>query len=135
MWVRALIICDDVRLESGGTVSLIGVFSERIYVPPGDGEIVLPRVAIYTAVAGLTEVNEVSWRQWLSPDGSEPGPPIAERRDPHDPRADEHRMVNIMSPLALPGAGRYRVTLEVDTGRERRTVDYHFAIERLARAS
>ena len=54
LWVRALVVCDDVRIELGGTVSLIGVYADRITVAPGDGDIVLGRLAIYTIVAGLT---------------------------------------------------------------------------------
>jgi hypothetical protein len=131
MWLRALIVCDDIRLEVGGTVSLIGVHTDRLVVGPGDGEILLPRLAIYTVVAGLTDVAELSWRQWLSADSTEPGAPVAEGRDPHDPRSDEHRIVNIMAPLALPGPGRYRLSVELETRRERRSIDHYFTVERL----
>jgi hypothetical protein len=134
MWLRALIVCDDIRLEAGGTVSLIGVHADKIFVAPGDGEIVLPRLAIYAIVAGLTDTSELSWRQWLSSDGTEPGSPVAEGRDPHDPRSDEHRIVNIMAPLALPGPGRYRIAVELETRRERRSIDHYFTVERLPRA-
>jgi hypothetical protein len=133
MWLRALIICDDIRLEAGGTVSLIGVYADRIFVPPGDGEILLPRLATYTVVAGLSDVPEISWRQWLSAEGVEQGPPVASSRDAHDPRTDEHRIVNIMTPLALPGPGRYRLATEVETRRERKTIDHYFLVERLPR--
>ena len=135
MWLRALIVCDDIRLEVGGTVSLIGVYADKILVPPGDGEIVLPRLAIYTIAAGLTDVPELAWRQWLSADGAEPGDPLAEGRDPHDPRSDEHRIVNILAPLALPGPGRLRLVLELETRRERKTVDHYIVVERLPRAA
>lgn len=134
MWLRALIVCDDIRLEVGGTVSLIGVYADRIVVPPGDGEILLPRLAIYIVVAGLADVSELSWRLWLAPDGAELGEPVAEGRDPHDPRADEHRIVNILAPLALPGPGRYRLSVELETRRERKTIDHYFSVERLPRA-
>jgi hypothetical protein len=131
MWLRALIACDDVRLELGGTVSLIGVYADRIVVPPGDGEIVLPRLAIYTVVAGLAGATELAWRQWLSAGDTEPEAPIAEGRDPHDPGADEHRIVNLLAPLALPGPGRYRLTIELETRRERKTIDHTLVVERL----
>jgi len=133
MWLRALIVCDDIRLEVGGTVSLIGVHAERLLVGPGEGEILLPRLAIYTVVAGLTDVGELAWRQWLSADGTEPGAPVAEGRDPHDPGSDEHRIVNLIAPLALPGPGRYRLSIELETRRERRSIDHYFTVERVAR--
>jgi hypothetical protein len=135
MWLRALIVCDDIRLEVGGTVSLVGVYADKIYVPPGEGEIVLPRLATYTIVAGLREAAELSWRQWLTAEGSEPGEPVAASRDAHDPRVDEHRIVNIMAPLAFPGPGRYRLAIELETRRERRSIDHYFAVERLARGA
>jgi len=134
MWLRALIVCDDIRLEAGGTVSLIGVYADKILVPPGDGEILVPRLAIYTIVAGLTDVSEISWQQWLTADRSEPGSPVAAGRDPHDPGADEHRIVNLMTPLAFPGPGRYRLASELETRRERRSIDHYLTVERLARA-
>ncbi len=133
MWLRALIVCDDIRLEVGGTVSRIGVHADKLLVPPGDGEIVLPRLAIYTVVAGLADVAELAWRQWLLADGTAPETPVAEGRDLHDPRSDEHRIVSLMAPLALPGPGRYRLAVELETNRERRSIDHFFAVERIAR--
>lgn len=134
MWVRALIVCDDVRLEAGGTVSLIGVYSGTIFVPPGDGEIVLPRLATYTIIAGLTDTTELSWRQSLFAEGDESGLLVAASRDAHDPLTDEHRIVNIMTPVVLPSPGRYRLSTAIEARRARRTVDHMFAIERRPRA-
>lgn len=131
MWLRALIVCDDVRLELGGTVSLIGVYADRIVVPPGDGEIVLPRLAIYAVVAGLAGADKLAWRQWFSAAGAEPVAPVSEGHDPHDPGADEHRIVNFLAPLALPGPGGYRLTFEIETWRARETIEHHLVVERL----
>jgi hypothetical protein len=132
MWLRALIACDDIRLEAGGTVSLVGVYADTIFVPPGDGEIVLPRLSTFTIVGGLRDVPEISWRQSLMAEDVEPGQQIAGGRDLHDPASDEHRIVNIMTPLVLPAAGRYRIATEIETRRERRTFEHHFAVARLA---
>ena len=133
LWVRALVVCDDVRLELGGTVSLIGVYADRITVAPGDGDIVLGRLAIYTIVAGLTGVHELAWRTTLIPDGADPGAPLAEARDTHDATYDEHRIVSMLSPVTLR-EGRYRIALELETKREKRTLEYRFQVERLLRA-
>lgn len=43
MWLRALVLCDDVRFEIGGTMTLVGVFADQIIVAPGDGALVMPR--------------------------------------------------------------------------------------------
>jgi len=133
LWVRALVVCDDVRLELGGTVSLIGVYADRITVAPGDGDIVLGRLAIYTIVAGLTGVHELAWRTTLISDGADPGAPLAEGRDLHDATYDEHRIVSMLSPVTLR-EGRYRIALELETKREKRTLEYRFQVERLLRA-
>ena len=52
LWVRALVVCDDVRLELGGTVSLIGVYADRIAVAPGDGERPVSRGGIRSIPGG-----------------------------------------------------------------------------------
>lgn len=132
--MRALVVCDDVRLELGGTVSLIGVYADRIAAPPGDGDIVLGRLAIYTIVAGLTGVHELAWRTSLIVDGADPGAPLAEAREVHDARYDEHRIVSMLSPITFR-EGRYRLELELETKRERRTVEYRFLVERVRPAS
>lgn len=129
MWVRALVLCDDVRFELGGTMTLVGVLADRVAVPPHDGTIVLPRLAIYTHVAGLSGATELAWRMSLTAGGGPAGEPIAAGQEVHDGTADEHRLVHIASPLALPGAGRYRLTIELDANGERRLVDHDFTIE------
>lgn len=132
--MRALVVCDDVRLELGGTVSLIGVYADRIAVAPGDGDIVLGRLAIYTIVAGLTDVHELAWRTSLIPDGADPGAPLAEAREVHDASYDEHRIVSMLSPITFR-EGRYRLALELETKREKRTLEYRFLVERVRAAS
>lgn len=129
LWVRAFVLCDDVRVELGGTVSLIGVYADRITVAPGDGEIVLGRIAIYTIVAGLTGARELAWRMTISLDGSDPGTPLTEAREVHDAAYDEHRIVSMVSPIALR-EGRYRLELEVEAMDVKRTLAYRFLVER-----
>ena len=130
VWVRALVLCEDVRFELGGTMTLVGVLADRIVVGGDDGELVIPRLAIYSVVAGLTGATELSWRHVLSAEGSEPGELIAHGAERHDGAFDEHRVVNLVSPLVLPGPGRYRLASEFETARARRSIDYHIVIER-----
>lgn len=134
MRLRALLLCDDVRFEVGGTMTLVGVYADRIVVGPGgpDEVIQLPRLAIYSVIAGLAESNELAWRQTLIVEGEGTGAPIAEGREPHDPASDEHRLVNILSPLTLPGSGRYRLLVELETLRDRRSIEHRFVVEREA---
>lgn len=132
MRLRALLLCDDVRFEVGGTMTLVGVYADRIVVGRGGPTeaIHLPRLVIYSVIAGLTEARELAWRQTLVVDGDGPGSPVAEGREPHDPSFDEHRLVNILSPLTLPGPGRYRLIVELETPRDRRSIEHRFTIER-----
>jgi hypothetical protein len=130
VWIRALLLCEDVRFELGDTMTLVGVFADRIVVEPGAGELVLPRFAIYGVVAGLTGVTELSWRQTLTLDGEPSGSPLGQGRERHDAACDEHRIVNLVSPLVLPGAGRYRLAVEIETTRARRSLEHHFVVER-----
>lgn len=129
VWVRALILCDDVRLELGGTMTLVGVYADRVVVTPSDGALVIPRLAIYGVVAGLAGATELAWRHTLSEAGREPGQVIAHGRERHDPDADEHRVIHIVSPLVLPGPGRYKLAVDFETARARRTVEHHVQIE------
>lgn len=130
VWIRALLLCEDIRLEVGGTMTLVGVFADRIVVEPGAGELVLPRLAIYGVVAGLTGVTELSWRQTLTEADRDPGPPLAQGREPHDAESDEHRIVSIVTPLVLPSDGRYRLAMDIETARARRSLEHHFIVER-----
>ena len=128
-WLRALVLCDDVRFELGGTVTLVGVYADRIVVAPTEGQLVLPRLAIYSVIAGLTGATEIAWRHTLIEHGREPGEVIARGTEPHDGAADEHRFVNLLSPLWLPGAGRYRLAVDFETSRGRCAVEHHLTVE------
>lgn len=134
LWVRSFVMCDDVRLELGGTVSLIGVYADRITAGPGDGDIVLGRLAIYTIVAGLTGAPELAWRTSLIPDGPEPGVSLSEAREVRDASYDEHRIVSMVSPIAFR-EGRYRLELELEAAHVKRTLEYRFLVERARPAS
>lgn len=122
-------MCEDVRFELGGTMTLVGVFADRVIVGAGtDRErLVLPRMAFYTVVAGLVGATELTWRQTLGVNGV-PADVLVEGTEPHDPTSDEHRFVHFVSPLVLPGAGRYRLGIELKTALERHAVDHEFEV-------
>ena len=130
IWVRALILCDDVRFELGGTTTLVGVYGDRIVVAATDGELVIPRLVIYSVVAGLTGATEITWRHTLRQQDREFGDVIAHGHEPHDATADEHRFVNIVSPLWLPEAGSYRLAVDFETSQAFRTVEHQVIVER-----
>lgn len=129
MWLRALLLCDDVRFELGGTMTLVGVHAEHIVVDPGFGEIELPRLAIYAVASGLTGVSTIEWRMTLYFETEDSGELLSESHETHDPAADEHRVVHILSPVQLPGVGRYRLVAELQSGGQSIRADHPFTID------
>jgi hypothetical protein len=129
VWFRTLLICDDVRFEVGGAMTLVGVYTDQLFVEPEDGALVLPRLAFCAVVAGLSGASRISWRKTLTLEGSASSFVLVEGSEPHDVAADEHRLVHFAGPLALQGPGRYRLTLDLDAADQRRTVEHRFSVE------
>lgn len=132
-WLRSLLLCDDIRLEIGGAMTLVGVYTDQIFVSQESQEsttgIVFPRLGIYAIVAGLTGTTELVWKKTLLYEGvSIDGPPTLEGTEQHDPTADEHRLVTVLSPIAFPKPGRYCLLFTFETKRERRSVEHHFTL-------
>lgn len=96
MWVRALLLCDDVRLEMGKTFTAVGIHSEQIYVDATDGPITLPRLVVLAIVAGLSGQDRLLWRQTLTTVGGEPAQRDRMRSEPHDPASDEHHLISVL---------------------------------------
>jgi len=131
MWIRAFVMCDDVRLEVGGTMTLVGVFADRIVLGAAsselaaDSDVVLPRVAIYSVVAGLTGADELVFRLTLD------GEPLSTGTEAHDPGFDEHRLISFVGPIKLPATGG-RLALEVSAATRRAAVEHRVAFEHAA---
>ena len=62
MKLKAMLVCEDVRFEAAGTVTLVGVFNERLIAPPRDGPIQLARFAFLAVIGGLCGVEEIAFR-------------------------------------------------------------------------
>jgi hypothetical protein len=130
-WIRALVVCDDIRLEVGGTMTLVGVLADRIVVGPTAGEIVeasdivLPRAAVYGVVAGLTGTTELVWKLTLD------GQPIAGGTEVHEATFDEHRLISFVGPLRIAATGGV-VALEVSAAANTANVEHRIAVERAA---
>ena len=130
-WIRALVVCDDIRLEVGGTMTLVGVLADRIVVGPTAGEIaeasdiVLPRAAVYSVVAGLAGTTELVWKLTLD------GRSIAGGTEVHEPTFDEHRLISFVGPLRIAASGGV-VALEVSAAATTANVQHRIAVERAA---
>lgn len=125
-----MLICDDVRIEVGGTLSLIGVVNERLTVDSGEGEIELPRLVFFAVVAGLKGAERVGFRQRLRRTDDRDPEPLPLTFERHDPDADEHNFVLSQAPMFFPGPGTYEVILDVDVRGAMVTYRYPFQISR-----
>ena len=128
-----MLVCDDVRIELGGTMTLVGVHNERLLAPPGDGRITLPRLMFVAIVGGLAGAERVAFRQRireLSEMQLGVGPMQVE---PHDPRADEHNFVFGDAPMVFPGPGSYEVVVDIEANGQRGSYTTRFKVERLPR--
>jgi hypothetical protein len=133
MNVKALLICEDVRVEVGSTLTLVGVFNDRIVVDSirdTSPAIEMPRLALEAVIAGLRGIERVAYRlrtrRFEDPDPE----PLPFAFEPHAPEADEHNFVLVQSPMVFPNAGDYEVVLEVDAGGQLLGSRYRFRVER-----
>src|SRR5262245_12008158 len=108
---RAAFFCDDVRYEHGNKISAIGVYNDLMSFPPGEGPMILPKLAVVFMVKGLMGRAEVQVRFWTTL-GNAPIPPV-----PHtvsrNASTDEHNFVFQIAPAVFPKAGSVSATLEV----------------------
>jgi hypothetical protein len=131
MKLKAMLLCEDVRFELGGTVSLIGVFNERLIAPPGDGPIQIARFAFLAVIGGLRGVDEIAFRQWIRAADDEVGEPEM-TIEPHDPDSDEHNFVFAQAPMVFPGPGKYEVAIDLAIGLRHAGYSYPFTVQRRA---
>ena len=128
-----MLVCDDVRVELGGTLTLVGVHNERLIVAaPEDGPIRVAKLMFVAIVGGLSGIDSVGFSQRireLSDASLGTGPMQLEA---HDPRADEHNFVFGDAPMVFPGLGIYEVALDVEAAGRRATYTYKFTVERRA---
>ncbi|MBA3394502.1 MAG: hypothetical protein H0T89_17790 [Deltaproteobacteria bacterium] len=130
MFLKAVHVCEDVRIEENGTFTLVGVHSERIFVPVDQGEIRVPRLLVVAMVGGLAGADRLRFRQWLraADDASIEPPAMAEQA--HDAAADEHNFVFGDAPMVFPGIGVYEVALDVEAAGTSAAYRYRFRLER-----
>jgi hypothetical protein len=127
--LKALLLCEDIRLEIGGTVTLVGVFNERLIAPPGEGAIEIPRLAFLGVIGGLRGVERIGFRQWIRFDDAEE-PPGELQFELHEPNNDEHNFVFTDTPVVFPDVGTYELALDITVGDRTQSYRYPFSVER-----
>jgi hypothetical protein len=130
MNVKATLICEDVRLEATGALTLVGVYNERLLAPKTDGPIELVRIAFVVVVAGLRGQDRVGYRQYVQRVGAQAAPNTEPHFEEHDPAADEHNFVFGPASLAVAGPGEYELVFEL-SARETLAHRYRFHIGHL----
>lgn len=130
MFVRALLVCEDVRIEHDGALSLIGVrFGALRAYPTPDGQVQVARAMFVTVVGGLRGQDWFECRHLLrgiDPVHATGEPPL--HVEPHEPTADEHTLLFGETPLVLPSAGSYELTTEVVLGPDKLVATQRFVV-------
>ena len=129
MKLKALLLCEDLRFEIGGTFTLVGVLGERIVVSAGPDPIVMPKLAFVVVLGGLRGVDAIHFRQWIRIN-DEDLPTEELTREPHDPETDEHNFVYTLSPAVFPHEGTYEIGIDLEVEQRRATYRYAFTITR-----
>ncbi len=114
MRLRASLVCEDVRFEVGGKLTAVGI-GARIEAEPGDGPLIVPRLAFLAVVGDLRGQGEVAYRHYVVPAGAHDHEPPPLSREAHDPAQDEHTFVLALAPLVLDDGGWYECVLEVES--------------------
>ena len=131
MNLRALLICEDVRLEVDGTLTLIGVRNDRLRVrAPDSGPIALDHLSFLLVVGGLTGVERIGFRERVRH--------VADRRpaerplsyEAHNPTTDEHNFVFGHSPMVFPDYGSYDLIVDLEIAMQPTTYRHRFGVER-----
>ncbi len=124
--VRALILCEAVRVETDGTLTIIGMYNERLVAPPGEGPLEIPGLTVLAVLTGLTGATSIEVRHRIRHvEDRSPIVAIPFLREAHDPHHDEHNMVFAHGPMVV-AAGGHELTLELGTVTKR----YRFNIVR-----
>jgi len=128
--LRALLLCEDVRVEVDGTLTLFGVRNDRLRVrPPAEGPFVLEHLAFLVVVSGLSGYDRVGFRAEVR-DVSSTGP--SERAmsyESHAPGADEHNFIFAYAPMVFAGVGTYEIVVDLKVGVQTTTYRHRFRVE------
>lgn len=137
MNLRALLICEDVRLEANGTLSLIGMRNDRLRcrAPQQPGPLILDHLTFLVVIGGLTSFDRIGFRERVRHvhDGRPAEHPMT--YEAHDPSTDEHNFVFGHAPMVFPEYGTYEVIVDVEVAMQAATYRHRFFVERASSSS
>jgi hypothetical protein len=133
VYIKAVLICEDVRLEASGALTLVGVINERLIAPRDEGPLVLPRLVFVVVAAGLYGIDQIGYRQYVRRvDGPEPERAGALHAEPHHPETDEHNFIFGPIAMTVQQPGTYELVVELQARGESLVHRYRFHLERAA---
>ena len=134
MELRAVIVCDDVRYERGNKLTLVGCYNDGILFGPGEGPMVIPKLAVVYVVSGLRGVETITCRQTLAFGEIPDLEAVPLRTEPHDAAFGEHNFVYQVSPALFPREGTVTAVLELTAGAASAHFEHRFSVRRGASA-
>lgn len=130
MNLRALLLCEDVRVEVDGTLTLFGVRNDRLLVrPPPSGPIVIEHLAFLVVVSGLSGYDRVGFRAEVR-DAASTGPierPLS--YESHHPGADEHNFIFSYAPMVFERISTYEIVVDLKVGMQTVTYRHRFRLD------
>jgi hypothetical protein len=127
--LRALLICEDVRLEVDGSLTLIGVRNDRLRVRVSETDpIVLESLAVLAVIGGLSGFDRVGYRGYIRHVDEPPSDRPLSYED-HAPVTDEHNFIFVYTPMTFPRLGTYEVVIDLEVAMETVTYRHRFRIE------
>ena len=136
--LRAVLLCESIRIEVDGTLTLVGVCNERIVAPhddgPIDGPIALRSLTVLVVVSGLRGLSSVSIRHAIrATEDPESRQDLALHE--HDPGTDEHNFIFPRPNLAFARPGAYTLDVHVAVTGNVLRASHPFLIERAPQRS
>jgi hypothetical protein len=105
------IVCEDVRLEVSGLMTLVGFFAGALRIPT-PGNLKLSFVMVMSEMKGtdrfLLQIETKLGKEALYRSG------VLECR--RDPAVDSHTIVHTINPFKAPGPGKYDLRVTVEAG-------------------
>ena len=126
---RAILICEDARVDEVGALGLTRVFSNRLLAPVPEGPIVMERLVVVAIATGLAGCDFVGVRHRIGAVENPPDWPVLAFHQ-HDPKHDEHNFVFERENVMFGDGGTFAIEIEMQV-RETTTMGrFELSVER-----
>jgi hypothetical protein len=126
---RAILICDNARVEDDGTLTLAKVYNDRLIAPPGEGPIAIAGFVVVAIVRGLTGIDRIGIRHRIRGREQEMTRPLIAYH-PHAPREDEHNFIFAHADFVFGAPGAYELEIEISARDQQIAELFAFTVER-----